>query len=73
MNATLEGKVALVTGAAQGIGAASAATLAVHGASVILTDFNREAGRATTQAIVAAGGKASFAASTSPTSRPGSM
>lgn len=62
MNGTLEGKVALVTGAAQGIGAASAATLAVHGATVVIADFNQDAGHATAQSIVAAGGQASFLA-----------
>jgi NAD(P)-dependent dehydrogenase (short-subunit alcohol dehydrogenase family) len=39
----VEGKKALVTGAAQGLGAASAQMLARHGAQVIVTDIN-EAG-----------------------------
>jgi 3(or 17)beta-hydroxysteroid dehydrogenase len=36
----VSGKVAIVTGAAQGLGAADAALLAREGASVVLTDFN---------------------------------
>ncbi|MEC7761298.1 MAG: SDR family oxidoreductase [Pseudomonadota bacterium] len=36
----LEGKTALVTGAAQGLGAETARTLARHGCNVLLTDLN---------------------------------
>ena len=39
------GKVAIVTGAASGLGAADAATLAREGASVVLTDVNETQGR----------------------------
>ena len=39
------GKVAIVTGAAQGLGEADARMLAAEGARVILTDINEEAGR----------------------------
>src|SRR6516162_3413093 len=46
--AMLEGRVALVTGAASGIGLATARTLAQAGASVTLTDVNSERGQAET-------------------------
>jgi NAD(P)-dependent dehydrogenase (short-subunit alcohol dehydrogenase family) len=42
MTGRLAGKLALVTGAAQGIGAAIAMALARHGAKVMLTDVNAE-------------------------------
>jgi len=38
------GKVAIVTGAAQGIGEAYARALAAHGAAVVIADLNAEAG-----------------------------
>lgn len=41
----VEGKVAIVTGAAQGLGEADARMLAAEGARVILTDINETAGR----------------------------
>jgi len=47
----VEGKVAIVTGAAQGLGAADARILAREGASVVLTDVNEELGRTTSAAI----------------------
>ena len=39
----LENRVAIVTGAAQGIGLAIASTFATHGASLVIADLNVEA------------------------------
>src|SRR5688572_11638428 len=46
MPGRVEGKVALVTGAASGLGAASARMLVREGAQVALTDLNEEGGQA---------------------------
>jgi NAD(P)-dependent dehydrogenase (short-subunit alcohol dehydrogenase family) len=56
------GKVALVTGAASGLGAESARRLAREGAAVMLTDRAAEAGEAVAESIVSGGGKAAFVA-----------
>ncbi|HJQ55833.1 MAG TPA: glucose 1-dehydrogenase [Vineibacter sp.] len=57
----LEGKVALVTGAASGIGAETARLFARQGAAVFGTDMNAALGTAVADEIVKAGGKAKFA------------
>ena len=57
---TLTGKVALVTGAAQGIGFAIAQRFAADGAKVAIADINSPAGRMAQAAIEKAGGAASF-------------
>lgn len=56
----LDGKVAIVTGAGMGMGAATARVFAGYGARVIVSDINAEAGEETVAAIVAAGGEARF-------------
>src|SRR5918996_463282 len=55
------GKVAFVTGAANGIGRASALAFSREGASVVVADIDSEGGEATAKAIVQAGGEAVFA------------
>jgi len=54
----LKGKVALVTGGAQGIGKAVALMLARHGADVIVADVNLEKAAETAKELEAAGGRA---------------
>lgn len=53
----LDGKVALVSGAARGIGAETARRLAKAGAAVALGDVLDEGGKAVAREIEAAGGK----------------
>jgi len=53
-----DNKVAIVTGAAGGIGSAIAARLAREGAAVVVSDVNLEAAQAVAEAICAEGGKA---------------
>ncbi len=52
------GKVALVTGAASGMGLATANAFAAAGAAVVLADFKEEAVKAAAQKLVSAGHKA---------------
>ena len=56
----LEDRIAIVTGAAQGIGRACAVRLAEEGAKVIVADVNDEGGTATAAAIRKGGGAAQF-------------
>ena len=58
----LEGKIAVVTGAARGIGAACARRFAAEGAAVVIADILEEKGEATAQAIRDDGGSAAFIA-----------
>ncbi len=54
----LDGRVALLTGAGRGIGAATAARLASDGAAVAVTDMDLDPAEETAQQIRAAGGRA---------------
>ena len=55
-----ENKVAVVTGAAQGIGAAYARGLAAEGAAVVVADVNEDSGANVVEEIEADGGRAIF-------------
>ncbi len=57
----LEGKVAVVTGAAMGIGRSSAVLLASEGARVVVADIDEKDGKETVGLIEEAGGEALFA------------
>lgn len=54
----LDGKVAVITGAGSGIGAASALAMAREGARVLVTDLNEAGAKATVEQIERAGGRA---------------
>lgn len=56
----LKDKVAIVTGAASGIGASTAQLFAKEGAKVILTDLNEALGKSVTDQLKASGGEATF-------------
>lgn len=65
---TLKDKVALITGAASGIGEATAKLFAAEGASVVVSDISEEKGTTVVDEIKEAGGKAIFVRSD--TSKP---
>lgn len=56
----VDGKVAIVTGGARGIGARTAQTLAEAGAKVVITDVLDQQGQDTAEAIRNSGGDAAF-------------
>ena len=58
----LENKVAIVTGAGQGIGEAAAIKMAEEGAKVVVSDVNEQTGNAVAERIRGAGGEAVFVA-----------
>ena len=60
MAGRVEGKVAVVTGGASGIGRACALRLAEEGAAVVITDIQDGPGKAVAQEILATGGKAEY-------------
>ncbi|MCP2334712.1 glucose 1-dehydrogenase [Actinomadura rupiterrae] len=60
MSGKLAGKAVLITGASQGIGAATARVFAGYGARVVIADINEEAGRETAAQIGKDGGEALF-------------
>jgi NAD(P)-dependent dehydrogenase (short-subunit alcohol dehydrogenase family) len=62
MTGRVAGKIALVTGAANGLGRCAARTLAREGALLIATDLDAARGRDLVVEIAAAGGKARFLA-----------
>jgi NAD(P)-dependent dehydrogenase (short-subunit alcohol dehydrogenase family) len=57
MNLSFENKVALVTGAASGLGLATARAFAESGASVVLADWNQEAAQSAAQELTNKGHK----------------
>jgi NAD(P)-dependent dehydrogenase (short-subunit alcohol dehydrogenase family) len=56
----LEGKVALITGGASGMGKVASSMFAAEGAKVVLTDVSDDAGEAVAAEITKAGGQAAF-------------
>jgi NAD(P)-dependent dehydrogenase (short-subunit alcohol dehydrogenase family) len=60
MAGRVEGKVALVTGGASGIGRATALTFAREGAKLVVADMNDEGGQQTVHMITENGGEAIF-------------
>jgi NAD(P)-dependent dehydrogenase (short-subunit alcohol dehydrogenase family) len=57
---SLEGKVAVITGAASGIGRATAELLAAAGAAAALIDIDQSGGKETAARITRGGGRANF-------------
>ncbi len=57
----LAGKVAVVTGAGNGMGRATALLFAREGAAVVIGDVDEAGGRSAVAEIEAAGGRATFA------------
>jgi len=60
MAGRIQGKVAVITGAASGMGRATAIRFAKEGASIVLTDLNSQGGETAVAECAAAGGRAVF-------------
>src|SRR5215471_20760133 len=60
MAGRVEGKVALVTGGASGIGRSTALTFAREGAKLVIADINEDGGQQTVHMITEQGGEAIF-------------
>jgi NAD(P)-dependent dehydrogenase (short-subunit alcohol dehydrogenase family) len=60
MAGRVEGKVALVTGGASGIGRATALTFAREGAKLVVADMNEDGGHQTVHMITEKSGEAIF-------------
>jgi NAD(P)-dependent dehydrogenase (short-subunit alcohol dehydrogenase family) len=60
MAGRVEGKVALVTGGASGIGRATALTFAREGAKLVIADMNADGGQQTVHMIQENGSEATF-------------
>ncbi|HTW86945.1 MAG TPA: SDR family oxidoreductase [Candidatus Binataceae bacterium] len=56
----LDGKVAVISGAASGIGRAAAIRFAAEGAALVIADLNAEGGAEVTRECISAGGRAVF-------------
>jgi len=58
--ARFDGRVALITGGASGIGKATAQRIAAEGGSVVIADIQDDAGKAVVDELEAGGGKATY-------------
>jgi NAD(P)-dependent dehydrogenase (short-subunit alcohol dehydrogenase family) len=58
--ARLDGKVALITGAGNGMGRVASVLFAQEGARIVVADWSEEGGHETVAAVEAAGGEAAF-------------
>ncbi len=58
--ARLDGKVALITGAGNGMGRVASELFAREGARIVVADWSEDGGRETVTAVEAAGGEAAF-------------
>jgi NAD(P)-dependent dehydrogenase (short-subunit alcohol dehydrogenase family) len=56
----LDGKVALITGAGNGMGRVASTLFAQEGARIVVADWSEDGGRETVEAVEAAGGEAAF-------------